>query len=443
MRIVRIAFLLGCIIAVVGIAVTAWLALAPGATGFAGESPVLLADYRGVAPTGVPASLAKAPLLVRGEYLTRAADCAACHTAKGGRPFSGGRAFKLPFGTLYTPNITPDVATGIGRYTDAEFLKAVHKGVSRSGQPLYPAFPYSAYTMMTDADVLAIKAYLFSLAPVTSTAPANTLGFPFNQRWLMTIWGVLFNSDKRFEPVPERSAQWNRGAYLVEAAGHCGDCHSPRNPMQAVDQRQKFAGGAAEGWTAYNITGDRLTGVGAWSRAELAAYLSTGHASGRGTASGPMGEVVELSLRHLTSEDIDAIVTYIRTIPAIHSAGLPDRLAGPAPAVHTAGFDQNPRGKAIFEGNCASCHAWDGSGALIAEAQLTGSRAVNDPAATNAAQMILSGAGHANSGRPYMPSFAAAYTDTEIAAVANYVGARFGAPSKVTATQVKVMRGES
>jgi mono/diheme cytochrome c family protein len=444
MRIARLASLSAAIVGVVGISATIWLALAPGPLGFAGGTPMTLAEFPGTSPIGMPATMANAALVTRGEYLTRAADCAACHTAKGGKAFAGGRAFKLPFGTLYTPNITPDAATGIGKYTDAEFLRAVHKGVARNGQPLYPAFPYAAYTMLADADVLAIKAYLFSLVPVTSTPPANTLIFPFNQRWLMTIWGTLFNADKRFQPIAERTSQWNRGAYLVEAAGHCGDCHSPRNLMQAVDHRQKFAGGAAEGWTAYNITGDRLTGVGAWSPAELASYLTSGHAAGRSTASGPMGEAVDLSLRHLTPEDVAAMVTYLRTVPAIHSASLPDRLAGLAAPVHTAGLNDNPGGKAMFEGSCVSCHAWNGSGALTAEAQLTGSRSVNDPAATNVAQMILSGAGHANSGRPYMPSFAAAYTDTEIAAVANYVTARFGStPSKVTATQVRTMRDQS
>lgn len=443
MRIVRFAGIAAALVAVVGAAFTAWLAFAPGPLGFAGGTPVALAAYAGTSPTGVPATLRDAALVTKGEYLTRAADCAACHTAKGGRAFAGGRAFKLPFGTLYTPNITPDVATGIGKWSDADFLGAVHQGVGRSGQPLYPAFPYVAYSKLTDADVLAIKAYLFSLAPVASTPPANTLVFPFNQRWLMTIWGALFNRDTRFQPIAERTPQWNRGAYLVEAAGHCGDCHSPRNLMQAVDQRQKFAGGRAEGWTAYNVTSDRPTGVGAWSPDELASYLSTGHAKGRGTASGPMRDVVELSLRHLTRADMDAIVGYLRTVPAIHSAGMPERLAGPAPAAHSSGYDGDPRGKAIFVGSCASCHAWSGAGALIEEAQLTGARSVNDPVGTNIAQMILAGAGRPNSGRPYMPSFGAAYTDTDIAAVTNYVSARFGAPAKVTTSQVKVLREQN
>lgn len=424
------------------LAALAYMALGPGPSDFGGPT-VALDQYHGPAPTGVPASLAKADLVTRGEYLAKAADCAACHTVKGGKPFAGGRPFKLPFGTLYTPNITPDRQTGIGQYTDAQFLRAVHKGVARDGKRLYPAFPYAAYTAMPDADVLAIKAYLFVQAPVRQTAPANTLAFPFNQRFLMAIWGLLFNPDQRFRPAPSQGPQWNRGAYLVEAAAHCGDCHSPRNLMQAVDNRHKFAGGAAEGWNAYNITSDRRSGVGEWSPGELKAYLSTGHAAGRGTASGPMREAVELSLSHLTSDDVDAMVAYLRSVPPINTRDLPQP-AGPAPAAPKAGFGPDAPGKKIFEQACASCHAWDGSGAMRREAQLTGDRAVNDPSATNVAQMVLNGAGRAGGPRPYMPAFAETYTDRDIADVANYVTARFGAkPSKVTAKGVAKMREQN
>ncbi|HEY3695050.1 cytochrome c [Phenylobacterium sp.] len=429
-------------IAVLGLALVLWMAKGPGPIDFAHGAPLELAAYRGASPTGTPPELAGAPLLARGEYLTRAADCEACHTARGGVPFTGGRPFKLPFGTLYTPNITPDPGTGIGAWNDAEFLRAMHQGVGRGGKPLYPAFPYPSYTLLTDADALAIKAYLFSLKPVRNTAPANALAFPFNQRWLMTIWAALFNSDRRFRPIAERSAEWNRGAYLAEAAEHCGECHTPRNLMQALDNRRKFAGGVAEGWNAYNITSDRSSGIGDWSAAQVAQYLSSGHAEGRGAASGPMREAVDLSLRHLTPGDIAALTTYLRTVPALRSANLP-MAAGPAPASPRKGPANNPTGKRIFEGACASCHAWTGAGAMISEAQLTGVRSVNDPSAANVARMILAGAGRPGGHVPYMPSFAASYTDTEIAAVANYVVARFGSkPSYIGAADVARMRAE-
>ncbi|MBF7015039.1 cytochrome c (plasmid) [Novosphingobium resinovorum] len=425
-------------------AVVAWrLLFLPDALDFAGGTRVSLEDYGRAGITGVPEDLAKAAPLARGEYLAEAADCAACHTAKGGKPFAGGRPFKLPFGTIYTPNITPDRETGIGAWTNAEFLRAVHKGVGRNGERLYPAFPYASYTMLTDADVLAIRKYLGSLPAVRQANIPNTFAFPFNQRWLMAIWGAFFNSDRRFEPVRERSAQWNRGAYLVEAAGHCGECHTPRTLMQAMDTRHKFAGGQAEGWNAYNITGDRLSGIGQWTDAELTQYLAKGHAEGRGVASGPMAEAVALSTSRLTRADIAAMVSYLRTIPPIRTKASP-AMAGPAPAAANAGPSDNTPGKRIFEGACASCHAWSGQGAITSDQQLTGNRAVNDGSASNVAMMILHGTGGSPE-RPgaYMPAFASAYSDAEIANVANYVTARFGAkPSRITAADVKRMREE-
>jgi mono/diheme cytochrome c family protein len=412
----------------------------PGAYAFAAGYPVDLAAYTGPSPTGAPPELIHADVRARDEYITRMADCEACHTAKGGAPFAGGRAFALPFGTIYTPNITPDSETGIGKWSDAQFLRAVHRGVSADGSRLYPAFPYDSYTLLTDADVLAIKSYLFSLKPVRQANRPNTFSFPFNQRWLMAFWSVFFNRDARFRPVREQTPEWNRGAYLVEAAGHCGECHTPRNLFQAMDQRHKFAGGVAEGWLAYNITSDPTSGIGDWSPEQLAAYLRSGHARGRGTASGPMAEAVDLSLSKLTPSDIAAVVTYVRSVKPIHSDALP-KPAGAAPDSPKVASVENIEGKTVFEGNCVSCHSWTGVGTIFDEAQLTGVRAVNDASATNVVQMILSGSASSQAGRPYMPSFAAAYSDAEIAAVANYVTARFGSkPSSTTPDKVEMLR---
>ena len=212
--------------------------------------------------------------------------------------------------------------------------------------------------------------------------------------------------------------------------------------MQALDQRRKFAGGIAEGWNAYNISADKVSGVGDWSDEELAAYLASGHAAGRGVASGPMGEAVELSLASLTKSDIAAIVTYLRSVPAV-SSDLP-ALAGPAPATpHLANID-NPIGQRMFEGNCVACHAWTGAGTVVGEAQLTGVRAVNDPSAANVVQMILGGGHKPGVRHPFMPGFARSYSDAEIAAVANYVTARFGtAPSSVTPADVANLRRQN
>jgi mono/diheme cytochrome c family protein len=421
-----------------------WVVLGPGPLAFAGGNQMTLAEYHGADPTGVPPELANASLIERGHYLARAADCEVCHTAKGGAPFAGGLPLVLPFGTIYSANITPDKDTGIGGWSDASFLNAVHKGIDDEGVPLYPAMPYASYTLMTDADALAIKAYLFSLKPVHSEIPDNTFVFPFNQRWLMSVWSFLFNSDKRFEPNTAESAQWNRGAYLAEGLAHCGECHTPRNLMQALNNRRKFAGAVQAGWRAYNITSDRDSGMGAWSDAELAQYLSIGHVDGRGTAAGPMGEAVDHSLSYLTKGDIAALVTYLRSVPPIASSHLPVLKLQPAPASHREGVaaDYDPQGKKIFEGACASCHSWTGVSALTPYATLTGARAVNDPSAVNVAQIVLSGMNR-TTGHAVMPSFGSMYSNNEIAAVANYVTARFGAkPSRITASDVAVLRHE-
>jgi mono/diheme cytochrome c family protein len=441
----RAVYIILSVVVTGGLAAFLWIVLGPGPMDFAGGTRVRIADSHRPNPTGVPAELANASLVERGQYLARAADCEACHTAPGGAPFAGGLAFVLPFGTLYSTNITPDPETGAGQYSDADFLKALHGGIDREGRHLYPAMPFTSYTYISDSDALAIKAYLFSLKPVHAPPPDNTLTFPFNQRWLMGIWSFLFNPDQRFEPNIAQSAEWNRGAYLAEAMGHCGECHTPRNLFQALDNRLKFAGAVAAGWRAYNITNDRDSGVGAFSDAELSRYLATGHADGHGTSAGPMAEAVDKSLSRLTQSDIASMVVYLRSVPAISTPDLTAPKATPAPSDHLQSVAANvdPLGKAVFEGNCASCHSWTGVSELTPFATLTGARAVNDPTAINVAQVVISGADRQTpSGRIFMPAFGGAYSDIEIAAVANYVTARFGSQhSAITPDDVARLRG--
>ena len=396
-------------------------------------------------PTGVPASLAKASQVERGEYLAKAADCMVCHTAPGGKDYAGGLGFKLPFGTLYSTNITPDGDTGIGNYSDQDFLNALHRGVRRDGARLYPAMPYTSYTYISDADALAIKAYLFSLPPVHAAAPANTLAFPFDQRWGMLFWSALFNPDTRFEPDTSKSAEWNRGAYLAEALAHCGECHTPRNLAFALDNRRKFGGAVTAGWRAFDISSDKTTGVGAWHDDELISYLSAGHAAGHGTASGPMGEAVDQSFSQMAPEDIRAMVAYLRSVPATASPDLPATRAPAAPPSHRDGGTSNLRGKMVFEGACVSCHGWTGESSLSPLATLTGAWAVNDPSATNVAQVVISGTKRQTpEGAISMPAFGNAYSDDEVAAVANYVTARFGAKgSQMTASDVAALRKQT
>src|ERR1700722_10929845 len=317
------------IVAVVAAGVFFWL-VGPGPMAFAGGQTVELSGYREADPTGGPANLAGADQIKRGEYLIRAPDCEVCHTAPGGAAFAGGLAIPLPFGTLYSTNVTSDKETGIGDYSDADFLNAVQRGIRKDGARLYPAMPYPSYTYITDADALAIKAYLFSLAPVRSANRADTLGFPFNQRWLMGPWSFFFNENVRFQPNAAQSPEWNRGAYLAEALAHCGECHTPRNLAFALNNRKKFAGAVTAGWHAFNISSDRGSGIGAWNDKEIAAYLSTGHASGRGTAAGPLGEAVDQSFSLLVPADINAMVAYLRSVPPVASSELAT-IAPPAP----------------------------------------------------------------------------------------------------------------
>ena len=427
---------------IVVLGIFAYIAFGPGPMDFASGKHVTLADYKGANPTGVPKELESASIIEKGEYLTRAADCRVCHTAKDGTPFAGGRAFVLPFGTLYSTNITADPETGIGNYSDQDFLAALHKGIGKNHTKLYPAMPYASYTYMSDADALAIKAYLFSLKPVHAAAPANTLSFPFNQRALMGLWAAFFNPDKRFEPNTERSDEWNRGAYLVEAMEHCGECHTPRNLMFALNNRKKFSGEIQAGWRAYNISSDKGSGVGAWSDADLLHYLSIGHADGRGTAAGPMGEAVDGSLSHLQASDVAAMVTYLRTVSPVATSEIPAVNTTPASATFADAKSADERGKQVYEGACAGCHGWSGVSPVLASASLTGTRGVNDPSATTVAQVIIRGAQrHGADESISMPDFGTTYSDAEIASVANYVTSRFGTQgSSLTAENVAKLR---
>jgi mono/diheme cytochrome c family protein len=439
----RVWVTVGSVVFVLLSGIAAWVMLPPRALSFAGGHAVSLAAYRGPTPVGAPAQLRSDSLIARGKYLTQAADCEVCHTREGGQPFAGGRAFKTPFGVLYSPNITADRETGIGAWSDADFVRAVHQGIAKNGEHLYPAFPYESYTLIADEDVLAIKAYLFSLPVVHEAPPPNALGFPFNQRWLMGIWAAFYNPDQRFQPHEDRSPEWNRGAYLVEALGHCGDCHTPRNLGQALDNRRKFAGTSFSGWRIYNITPDPVSGIGSWSDDELAEYLRSGHVAGHGSAGGPMAEEVAASSSNLTAGDLHAMATYLRSIPAIRTRDLPAVKTEPAsdsPKLTQTAVD--PRGQEIFEGACASCHGWSGVSLVTSSATLTGNRAVNDSSAMNVVQIVLAGERtHTAEGLVLMPAFGDAYSDTEIAAVTNYVTARFGAaPSRLTAKDVARLR---
>jgi mono/diheme cytochrome c family protein len=403
----------------------------------------------GTAPliVGAPAN---ADPVARGEYLARAADCIACHTVpETGKPFAGGLPFKLPFGTIYSSNITADVETGIGGWSDDDFVRAVREGVRKDGKHLYPAFPYTAYTQLSRADVLAIKAYLFTLPKVRQPERPNDLGFPFNQRWAMGFWNAVFFRSQRFENDPSRSPQWNAGAYLAGPLGHCAECHTPRNLGFGLKHGEALAGAELQGWRAWNITSNETHGIGKWSDEALTQYLRTGHTDGHASAMGPMGEAVAHSLQFLKPEDTAALVVWLRTVPAREGSdpivvdptpkGMVASNAA-APGADVASADSE--GQRLFEGACASCHQWNGAGQQTPYAGLAGTRGVNDPKGANVTQAILHGVTmRVGDTDVYMPAFGHGYSDPEVAALANFVIGHFGGKQgEVTAEDVAKRR---
>lgn len=297
-------------------------------------------------------------LAERGRYLSLAGNCATCHTAVGGAYMAGGLPFKTPFGTIYSTNITPDVETGIGAWTLAEFAASMRHGVRADGRHLYPVFPYTAFTKLVDEDIAALFAYLVSVPAVGKTAPDNDVPFPFNIRALMSIWKTLFFEPGPFEPDPAESAEWNRGAYLVEALAHCSACHSPRNLFGAEERDRAMAGGVYTSrvrsgeyrpWSAPNLTGAE-SGLGIWPHAEVVSYLATGRNEFVETF-GPMNDVIINSTQHLADEDAQAMATYLKSLPPIHDGepGVPDP--------RTLGY-----GRTVYNLHCGSCHLPTGLG---------------------------------------------------------------------------------
>jgi len=377
-------------------------------------------------------------LVAKGEYLTRAADCAGCHTGPSGLMYTGGRAFTLPMGTLYSPNITPDPKTGIGGYSDDDWLRMLQKGVARDGRHLYPAMPYASYTKMSREDALAIKAYLFSLKPVaTQPTPAADMKFPYDQRWGLFFWNLVNAPDRRLEPDTSKSAAWNRGAYLVGALGHCGECHTPRNFMQGLKDSKAFAGANQQGWLAYNLSSDKNAGLGGWSDDQLVTYLSTGQAPGRGSASGPMSEVIQYSLRYLTQDDIKAMVAYLRDRPA-QPDGPPAVQGVPKTMASSDSF-----GAHLYNQACAGCHLPDGRGRQSPWTALGGAHTAGDVDGTNLIQVLAHGTQmETNQGLVFMHSFTGGYSDRELAAIANYtIGQMSGREGKITAQEIGAARG--
>ncbi len=380
--------------------------------------------------------------LQRGQYLARAGNCAACHTARGGKPYAGGRAIATPFGDIYASNLTPDSKTGIGDWSADDFWRALHHGESRDGSFLYPAFPYTNFTKITRDDADALYAYLRSVPAVEQANREHALRFPFNQRLLLAFWRTLYFTPGEFQPDPKRSAEYNRGSYLVQGPGHCAACHTSRNALGGSIASGDLAGGMIpmQHWQASSLSSDPHSGLGSWHLSEIEALLKTG-VSARGAVYGPMAEVVAESLQHLSDHDIHAIAVYLRTVP---KNDLPLQQSGTEKSA-----DAEARlnaGAKIYANHCAGCHQSDGRGQPPAHPPLAGKASLSAAAPTNAIRIVLNGGyppSTSGNPRPYgMPPYSMTLNDEEVAAVVSYVRNSWGNKgSMVSPIDVDRLRG--
>jgi mono/diheme cytochrome c family protein len=355
-----------------------------------------------------------------GRYLTIAADCGACHTVPdAGKSFAGGRAIETPFGNIVAPNITPDRDTGIGAWTDDEFDDAVRRGIRPNGARLYPAMPFTAYTKMSRADVLAIRAYLKTVAPVHNEVVANRLPFPFNIRAAMRVWDALYFTAGEFTPDPQKSAEWNRGAFLVQGPGHCAACHTPKSLLGGDKTSEDLRGANLQGWFAPDITNDARTGLGRWSADDVAAYLKTGH-NRMTAATGPMAEVIADSTSQMTDSDLAAMATYLKSLPG--------RDENRAPVAANDPF--MIAGQAIYRDQCSACHALDAKGVPQLFPSLVESSMVNSGDPATLIRVVLRGARSvataAEPTAPGMPAFGWQLDDAQVAAVVTYIRNAWG-----------------
>ncbi|MGH6703088.1 MAG: cytochrome c [Bradyrhizobium sp.] len=382
-----------------------------------------------------PVAAQPAPETVaRGKALVETADCASCHTADPAKPFAGGKRIDTPFGGIYSSNLTPDRETGIGAWRDEDFRRALRDGVAPSGKRYYPAFPYPYFTKLTRGDIAAIHAYLATLAPIHSVTPAPELRWPLNHRILMRAWDYLFFRPGPFVPDQSKTKQWNRGAYLVEGAAHCGACHTPKNMFGANRPGQAYGGSPVEGWFAPRLDGAARSGLKSWSADDLVEYLQSGR-NGRSHADGPMAEVVVNSTSKMTDDDVRAIAVYLKDLPA----GAPEPVVTPpAPA-------QMADGEKLYRGACIACHEADGSGSPRIYPPLPGNANLQSADASSALRIILDGAETVTTPRApnsgSMPAYDTKLSDQQIADVTNYIRNSWGnAAPAVTPAQVAAAR---
>jgi mono/diheme cytochrome c family protein len=403
----------------------------------------------------VKAQAGEAETVARGAYLAKVADCAGCHTAGPGHPpFAGGLPLNSPFGVIYSTNITPDPVTGIGQYTYADFSRAMRQGIAKDGRQIYPAMPYASFAATLESDIQALYAYFMNeVKPVRHTPPQTKLPFPFNQRWTLRFWTAAFASQGPFKARTDRDAQWNRGAYLVQALGHCGACHTPRGLAYQEKGYSEVSpdyltGAVVDSWFAGNLTGNQASGLGKWTENEISAFLRTGH-NGHTVAFGSMVLVIENSTQHLREEDLDAIAHYLKSLPAKRgkTSYKPQARQTEIVLAGTVTGPFEPPGAGLYSGFCAKCHEKSGLGKAPKIPRLAGSPMVLSENATSLIRLVLDGGkGPATRLGPKpkeMPGYAAEFTDREVADVLTFIRNSWGnrAPA-ITVRDVSLLREE-
>ena len=392
-------------------------------------------------------------LIQQGEYLARAGDCVACHTAKGGKPFAGGLAMETPIGLIYSTNITPD-KSGIGDYSFEDFDKAVRHGIAKNGSTLYPAMPYPSYARVNQADMQALYAYFMSgVKPVAQENQAVDIPWPMSMRWPLAMWRWMFApAVEDFTPVAQQDPVVSRGAYLVEGLGHCGACHTPRaltmqeKALSATDGSTFLSGSAPlEGWIAKNLRGDHKDGLGSWNEAQLVQFLKTGR-SDRSAVFGGMSDVIVHSMQYMSEADLTAIARYLKSLPAVDSADKPHQY-DPAVADALWNGDDSKRGAAVYIDNCAACHRTDGNGYTRVFPALAGNPVLQSEDPTSLIHIVLKGgtlpATHTAPSTFTMPAFDWRLSDQEVADVVNFIRTSWGNQAgEVKATDVKGLRSD-
>ena len=392
-------------------------------------------------------------LAQRGSYLAIAGDCGACHTAPGGKMLAGGLPLATPFGPIYSTNITPSKTYGIGNYTLAQFADALRKGVRSDGAYLYPGMPYTSYTLLSDDDVKALYSYFMNkVVAVDSPAPETKLPFPFNIRLSMAGWNLLFLHEGSFAADPGKSPEWNRGAYLVRGLAHCGECHTPRNLLMAVEPSRDLGGAIVDSWNAPNITADQTSGIGGWSQEDVVGYLRTGRAEGKAQAAGSMADAVDHSFRYLTDTDLRAIAVYLKSVPSIHNpADTRPAYQWGAPASDLTSIRGVPlpadpdkfSGAQLYDAYCATCHGSEGQGSFDHDLpSLFHNTALGRTNANNLVLTILQGVQRQpDSPDLLMPGFSDTLSDRQITILSQYLLQKYGNPeAQISIDQVAGLR---